>query len=369
MKSRLTEEVKVELGERSYPITIGTDMLLGLGREVSEFGFSRVMVLSNPTVFPLYGDIVLDSLDSAGLKASVVLIPDGEEYKGLLWTYHIYDEMLKQRLDRASAVIALGGGVIGDIAGFAASTYMRGISFIQVPTTLLAQVDSSVGGKTGVNHPLGKNMIGTFYQPKLVWTDVGTLKTLQRREFLSGIAEVIKYGVIWDEGLFSYLETHRQAILSLDSETLMFIIKRSCEIKSDIVSRDEREAGLRAVLNYGHTIGHAIETATGYTTYLHGEAVAIGMQLEARLSAALGYLDGGESERIRSIIDSYGLPADLPPDINPEVVLSSMELDKKAVAGSLRFVLPERIGAVNIRAVTDRDKIAGSMGLRRCWQT
>lgn len=366
MKGSLTEEVRVELGERSYPITIGTDMLSGLGREVREFGFSRIMVLSNPTVLPLYGDIVLDSLDSAGLRAAVVLIPDGEEYKGLLWTYYIYGEMLKQRLDRASAVIALGGGVIGDIAGFVASTYMRGMSFIQVPTTLLAQVDSSVGGKTGVNHPLGKNMIGTFYQPKLVWTDVSTLKTLPRREFLSGIAEVIKYGVIWDEGLFRYLETHRQVILGLDSEALGYIIKRSCEIKSDIVSRDEREAGLRAVLNYGHTIGHAIETATGYTTYLHGEAVAIGMHFEARLSAALGHLGVGESERIRSIIDSYGLPADLPPDIDAEMVFSSIELDKKAVAGSLRFVLPEKIGAVNIRAVTDRDKITVSMGLRRC---
>jgi 3-dehydroquinate synthase len=353
--------VIVALGERSYPIAIDTDILSDLGRKIKEFGFSRIAILSNPKVFHLYGERVTDSLEREGLRADVVVVPDGEEYKELLWAYYIYGEILKQRLDRASAIIALGGGVIGDMAGFVASTYMRGISFIQVPTTLLAQVDSSVGGKTGVNHPLGKNMIGTFYQPRLVWTDVGTLKTLPRREFLAGIAEVIKYGVIWDEMLFSYLDTHRQGILGLESEALRYIITRSCEIKSDIVSRDEREGGLRAVLNYGHTIGHALETATGYTVYLHGEAVAIGMHLEARLSAALGLIGEEEYGRIRTLINSYGLPTDPAPDTDVERILSSMELDKKAVAGSLRFILPEKIGAVTIRSITNRDMITKAL--------
>ncbi len=357
----MINNVKVELGERSYTIAIGTDILSDLGREIKEFGFSRVAIISNPKVFHLYGERVTDSLEKEGLKANVVVVPDGEEYKELLWVYYIYGEILKQRLDRGSAIIALGGGVIGDMAGFVASTYMRGISFIQVPTTLLAQVDSSVGGKTGVNHALGKNMIGTFYQPRLVWTDVGTLKTLPRREFVAGIAEVIKYGVIWDEMLFSYLETHRQGMLDLESEVLGYIITRSCEIKSNIVSRDERESGLRAVLNYGHTVGHALETATGYTVYLHGEAVAIGMLIEARLSAALGLIGEEEYGRIRSLINSYGLPTDLPRDIVVERILSSMELDKKSVAGSLRFVLPEKIGTVSIRSITDRDIVAKSL--------
>jgi 3-dehydroquinate synthase len=357
----MMENVKVELGERSYPIAIGTDILSNLGREIKKFGFSRIAIISNPRVLHLYGERVTDSIEKEGLRTAVVVVPDGEEYKEFLWAYYIYGEILKQRLDRGSAIIALGGGVIGDMAGFVASTYMRGIPFIQVPTTLLAQVDSSVGGKTGVNHPLGKNMIGTFYQPRLVWTDVGTLKTLPRREFLAGIAEVIKYGVIWDEMLFDYLDTHRQRILDLESENLRYIIARSCEIKSDIVSRDERESGLRAVLNYGHTVGHAIETATGYTVYLHGEAIAIGMQIEARLSAALGLIGEEEYGRIRTLINSYGLPVDQAPDIGVERILSSIELDKKAVAGSLRFILPEKIGAVSIRSITDRDMIAKAL--------
>ncbi len=291
----------------------------------------------------------------------MVIVPDGEEYKVLLWVNFIYGELLQHKLDRASALIALGGGVIGDIAGFAASTYMRGISFIQAPTTLLAQVDSSVGGKTGVNHPLGKNMIGTFYQPRLVWTDVNTLKTLPKKEFLAGMAEVIKYGVIWDEDLFRFLEDNREKIHNLERDALEYIIRRSCEIKAEVVSRDERESGLRAILNYGHTIGHALETVTGYTTFLHGEAVAIGMHLEARLSLLSGLISDAEVKRIHSLIKAYDLPVEIPPHIDMNKIISSMQLDKKVVAGELKFILPEKIGSVSIKGVVDRARIVESI--------
>jgi len=346
---KTTEKIRVELGERSYDISIWSTILDGLGDALKSFSLSpRIAIVSNTTVYPLYGKRVSDSIKKAGFNAITVTIPDGEEYKDLLWVQHIYDELLKAKLDRSSAIIALGGGVIGDITGFAASTYMRGISYIQVPTTLLAQVDSSVGGKTGVNHKLGKNMIGTFWQPRLVWIDVDTLKTLPLRELLAGLAEVIKYGVIWDEKLFDFLEINKNKILNLDRDALTYIIKRSCEIKAEVVSRDERESGLRAILNYGHTIGHAIETVTGYTRYLHGEAVAIGMCIEARLSTMLKFIDDNKVLRIKSLIDSYGLPSKMPTDIDITNILSSIQLDKKAVAGEPKFILPERIGSVKI---------------------
>lgn len=343
------QKIRVELGERSYNIIIDSHILDGIGEELKGFEFSPpIAIISNPTVYGLYGERVHVSIKNAGFDTITVIIPDGEEYKDLLWAQHIYGELLKHGLDRASTLIALGGGVIGDITGFVASTYMRGIAFIQVPTTLLAQVDSSVGGKTGVNHRLGKNMIGTFYQPKLVWIDVDTLKTLPRRELLAGLAEVIKYGVIWDKGLFKFLDDNKDRVLNLDRDALTHIIKRSCEIKAEVVSKDEKEMGLRAILNYGHTIGHAIETATGYTRYLHGEAVAIGMHLEARLSLMLNFIDENQAARIKTLIDSYGLPSEMPVDININSILSSMQLDKKAVAGELKFILPEKIGVAKI---------------------
>lgn len=355
------EEIRVELGERSYNIHIGSDMMGGLAGKIKDFRFSRISLISNPTVYGICGRELSGALNKDGLDVSVILIPDGEGYKDLFWAYYIYGELLKRKLDRASAVIALGGGVIGDISGFVASTYMRGISFIQVPTTLLAQVDSSVGGKTGVNHPLGKNMIGAFYQPRLVWTDVNTLKTLPKREFLAGMAEVIKYGVIWDEGFFRFLEENREKILNLEKDALTHIIKRSCEIKAEVVSKDEREGGLRAILNYGHTIGHALETATGYTTYLHGEAVAVGMHLAAKLSSLLGVMDKKDVARIRSLIDAYELPSNIPSDVGDEKLLSAMQLDKKTLAGELRFVLPEKIGSVKVESVHDTARIIESM--------
>ncbi|MEW6416788.1 MAG: 3-dehydroquinate synthase [Nitrospirota bacterium] len=343
------EKIRVELGERSYDILIGGNILEGIGDNLKAFGLSpKIGLVSNPTVFPLYGERVSDSVKKAGFDLLTVIIPDGEEYKDLLWVQHIYDELLKHKLDRSSALIALGGGVIGDITGFAASTYMRGISYIQVPTTLLAQVDSSVGGKTGVNHQLGKNMIGTFWQPGLVWIDIETLRTLPERELLAGLAEVIKYGVIWDRELFDFLEYNKDKILNLNIDALNHIIKRSCEIKAEVVSRDERESGLRAILNYGHTIGHAVETVTGYKRFLHGEAVAIGMCIEAMLSQDIGLIDNNQVLRIKRLIDLYGLPSEMPVDINNNRIFSSMQLDKKAVAGELKFILPEKIGSVRI---------------------
>ncbi len=349
-KRKSMEKIMVELAERSYGIYIGSGTLDKLGEMLGPFGFSpRIAMVSNPTILSLYGNRVSGSILRAGFDLITVTIPDGEEFKDLSWVQHIYDALLGHRLDRSSALLALGGGVIGDITGFASSTYMRGIAYIQIPTTLLAQVDSSVGGKTGVNHRLGKNMIGTFWQPGMVWIDTDTLKTLPERQLLAGLAEVIKYGIIRDEELFAFLENNRENILSLDTRALTHIIKRSCEIKSDIVSRDERESGLRAILNFGHTVGHAIETATGYTRFLHGEAVALGMYVEAKLARILGFTVDEHVQRIKSLLDAYGLPVIIPPDIMIEDLMSSMKLDKKAVAGELKIVLPEKIGSVIIQ--------------------
>ncbi|PKL51701.1 MAG: 3-dehydroquinate synthase [Nitrospira bacterium HGW-Nitrospira-1] len=343
------EKIRVELGERSYNIIIGNGMLKDIGKTLERFEFSKkAALISNPTVYNLYGKTVSESLKDSGYDLTEALIPDGEEYKSLAFTEKIYEALLKAKIDRKSALIALGGGVIGDITGFAASTYMRGIDFIQAPTTLLAQVDSSVGGKTGVNHPLGKNMIGAFWQPRLVWIDTATLETLPRREFLSGLGEVIKYGVIWDNDFFSYLETNRDKLLRLDIAALTYIIRRSCEIKAEVVSKDERESGLRAILNYGHTIGHAIETVTGYRKYLHGEAVAIGMYMEAKLSQQIGLIDNKEVLRIKALIASYGLPSEMPGEIKANDLIEVMRIDKKTIGGKMHFVLPEKAGSVRI---------------------
>lgn len=344
------KKIRVNLGDRSYDICIGSNILGKIGSKLKFLSsIPKTAIISNPAVYRLYGKKVLNSIRSSGFDAIPVIIPDGEKYKDISIVQKIYGELLSHRLDRKSALIALGGGVIGDITGFVASTYMRGIDYIQIPTTLLAQVDSSVGGKTGVNHKLGKNMIGTFYQPKLVWIDIDTLKTLPQKELLAGLAEVIKYGVIWDTKLFAFLENNRDKILRLDKKSLAHIIKRSCEIKAEVVSKDEREAGLRAILNYGHTIGHAIETATGYKKYLHGEALAIGMHTEARLAEKLGIVSEKSVREIKSLIDSYCLPSEMPSKIDVNSLLPSMQLDKKAVAGELKFILPERIGKVRIQ--------------------
>ncbi len=354
------KELTVDLGTRSYSIVIGTGILGRIDERIREFRFSeKSAIISNPTVYSLYGEQLRKAVESAGLDPITILIPDGEEYKDYFWSYHILSKLLEAGLDRRSVIFALGGGVIGDITGFVASTYMRGISCIQVPTTLLSQVDSSVGGKTGVNHPLGKNMIGTFYQPSLVWIDVETLKTLPPREFLAGMAEVIKYGIIRDKGLFNYLDRHSEEIRALDPEHLMNIIYRSCEIKAEVVSQDEREAGLRAILNFGHTIGHAIETITNYRRFLHGEAVAIGMVYEAKLANKKGLIKEYTVKKIRSLIKKYNLPYRLDFPYHRSDIFRAMAIDKKAVSGRLRFVLPLEIGRVTIASDIPKSLLQG----------
>jgi 3-dehydroquinate synthase len=348
--------VNVGLGDRSYDIEIGTS-LEKTGERLTGLGFGRKMALvTNPTVKKLYGRRVVDSLKSAGFMVMSIEVPDGEQFKNLDWANAIYTALLTNFFDRTSALVALGGGVIGDLTGFAAATFMRGVPFAQVPTTLLAMVDSSVGGKTGVNHPMGKNMIGAFHQPKKVVMDLGVLASLPKEEFLSGMAEVIKYGVIRDAAFFEYLDRNREKILALDPDALEYIIRRSCEIKAEVVSRDEREGGLRAVLNYGHTVGHAIETAEHYTMR-HGHAVAIGMVYASRLAHKTGLCDASVPRSVEGLIKSYGLPTDLSVlSRRPAAreLMGIMQGDKKAESGKVKFVLPKKIGEVVL--TTDWDE-------------
>jgi 3-dehydroquinate synthase len=340
--------VKVSLGDRSYDIELGAN-LDQAGERLRGLGLgNKLAIVTNPTVKKLYGNRLADSLTKAGFLVMFIEVPDGEQYKNLDWANSLYTMLLINGFDRKSALLALGGGVIGDLTGFAAATYMRGVPFLQAPTTLLAMVDSSVGGKTGVNHPMGKNMIGAFYQPRKVLMDLDVLKTLPSGELLSGMAEVIKYGVIRDEAFFRYLEENRDRILSLDQGALEHIIRRSCEIKAEVVSQDEREGGLRAILNFGHTVGHALEKAEQYAMR-HGYAVAIGMVYAARLASKTGLCDASVPERVEKLITSYGLPADLSALGRRPVVaelLKAMQIDKKAEGGKVKFVLPRRIGEV-----------------------
>jgi 3-dehydroquinate synthase len=340
----------VELGERSYEIVIGVK-LEELGERMAGLRMGRkAAVVTNPTVKKLYGERVLKSLAAGGFLAMPVEIPDGEQYKSLDWANAVFTALLINTFDRRSPLVALGGGVVGDLTGFAAACYMRGVPFVQAPTTLLAMVDSSVGGKTGVNHAMGKNMIGAFYQPRLVLMDLDTLKTLPKEEFLSGMAEVIKYGVIADKDFFVFLEKNRERILAHEPGPLAQIIKRSCEIKADVVNKDEREGGFRAVLNFGHTLGHAIETLSNYSMR-HGEAVAIGMVYASRLAHRMGHCDAEAPEKAEKLISEYGLPTSLAvlkrrPSVTE--IMDVMQVDKKAEGGKVRFVLPLRIGEVAI---------------------
>lgn len=337
--------ITVNLGQRSYPIYFSRGGLEDIGNLMSNAGFKdKVCIITNPLVNGLYGGRVVSSLKNAGFMTAVIEIPDGEEYKNLDTVSNIYNNLILNRMERSSPIIALGGGVVGDIAGFAAATYLRGVPFIQIPTTLLSQVDSSVGGKTGVNHPRGKNLIGAFYQPRLVLIDSNVLKTLPQREIKAGLAEVIKYGIIKDASLFSFLEKNHQDILKLGS-SIDYAIERSCEIKADVVEKDERESGLRVILNFGHTFGHAIETLTDYKEFKHGEAVAIGMNMAARFSYKMGICSHDTYQRIKNIIEMFGLPA-APPQIEPDRFIKAMETDKKAAGANLRFVLVKNIGEV-----------------------
>lgn len=335
------QTLTVDLGARSYPIHIGPSLLAKTHLLAPVLAGRRVLIVSNVTVAPLYLESLSKTLDT---PTQHLILPDGEAHKSLDTTGLIYDKLLSENYGRDSVLIALGGGVIGDITGFAAATYQRGVDFIQIPTTLLAQVDSSVGGKTGVNHPRGKNMIGAFHQPRLVLADTDTLKTLPERELAAGLAEVIKYGLIRDPQFFAWLEANMPALVRREREALAYAIARSCENKAEVVADDERESGQRALLNLGHTFGHAIEAALGYGAWLHGEAVGAGMCMAADLSVRLGWLSNAERERAVALIAAAGLPTRLPPGLERQQLLDLMATDKKALAGQMRLVLLRSVG-------------------------
>jgi 3-dehydroquinate synthase len=356
------EIVKVDLGARSYEILIGPGLMPSLGERIKAAGLSgRAGIVTNDTVGPIYAKGVTDSIRDAGFETTTISLPDGEKYKSIDSATRIYDRLLTERFDRKSFLVALGGGVIGDITGFAAATYMRGIDFVQVPTTLLSQVDSSVGGKTGVNHPLGKNMIGAFHQPRLVLADVDTLKTLPKEEFVSGLAEVVKYGVIRDAEFFRWLEDNADSVTKMQPDALVHLIRRSCEIKAEVVGEDEREGGLRAILNFGHTVGHAAESLTDYTGYRHGEAISIGMVAAAKLAVAEGLCAPDVAERLARLLTRFGLPTEFPKNLSFGAVLESIGHDKKAEGGKVKFVLPKRIGEVVITREWDEKTLSGCL--------
>jgi 3-dehydroquinate synthase len=342
------QRVKFELGERSYEILIGRDLLAELGSRCKKLGLgSRCAIITDSNVAPHYAKETQRSLEASGFATALITIPAGEKSKSLKFVGECYDAMAAHRLERKSFVVALGGGVVGDLAGFVAASYLRGIPFVQIPTTLLAQVDSSVGGKTGINLKAGKNLVGAFYQPKLVICDLATLDTLPEREFRSGMAEVIKYGIIYDAPFFRKLEQQMEAALQRDPATLTRIIARCCAIKADVVSQDETESGLRAILNFGHTIGHALEAISGYGKYLHGEAISVGQVLAARLSERVSGLSEGESQRIHDLLKRAGLPVSVELSAaEREKVLAAMKLDKKVSQGEIKFVLARQIGKV-----------------------
>jgi 3-dehydroquinate synthase len=356
--------IPVELSANPYPIVIGSGALAGLGDAVNERGFkpgTKVLVVTNPVVNQHYGATALASLRAAGMEAQLLEIDAGEEQKTPATVALIHDAAFQQKLERGSLIVALGGGVVGDMAGFAAASWLRGIAVVQVPTTLLAMVDAAIGGKTGVNHPGGKNLIGAFHQPRLVLIDPGCLATLPPREFRAGMAEVIKYGVIGDGELFAQLEQAGEQLASMDAlppALLQTILERSAAAKARVVAADEREGGLRAILNYGHTLGHVVEALCGYGTYLHGEAVAIGMVAAGELSCELGLWSRDHQEHQRRVIAAAGLPLAWP-DLQPEAVLHCLQGDKKVRDGRVRFVLPTALGRVEIR-----DDVGGEQVLR-----
>ena len=353
------QTLTVALDERSYPIHIGCGLLgnADLWRPHLNPKMGAV-VITNTTVAPLYLDTVMATLAELGCPAFSVILPDGEEYKSWETLNTVFDALLENRCERGTTLIALGGGVIGDLVGFAAACYQRGAPFIQVPTTLLSQVDSSVGGKTAINHPLGKNMIGAFYQPKLVLADLDTLDTLPPREMAAGMSEVVKYGLIRDEAFFQWLEQNAEGLMARDKTLLARAVHQSCAHKAEVVARDEREAGERALLNLGHTFGHAIETGMGYGSWLHGEAVAAGTVMAALLSQQLGWLDARAIERVRALFERIGLPVDGPwlaatPAASAERYLELMRHDKKVSAGVMRLVLLKAIGQAVVSAEAD----------------
>ena len=350
----MTKILRVALGADSYPIVVGTGLLSRVGELLTpHIKSNKVLIVSDSFVNARYMPVVHQSLTDTGFKVNTIEIPAGEESKSLAQFSRIQDSLVAHQLDRGSVLIALGGGVTGDLGGFAAAVYMRGISYVQIPTTLQAQVDASVGGKTAINHPKGKNLIGAFHQPKLVLIDVDTLKTLPQRDIRSGLIEVIKMGVIRDEPLFEMVEEHLDAILNLEDATLIEMISSACLNKAEIVAKDEKESGLRMVLNYGHTFGHALEALTHYNRYRHGEAVSIGMNCAAQLAVNLGMFSETDFQRQRRLLNRAKLPLTFPSDLTPAAICDAMYLDKKTLAGKLRLILPRRIGEVVIRNDVD----------------
>lgn len=351
------ETLLVDLGERSYPIELGWDTLGNLGSYLRHLIPGKsCMVISNSEVFNLFGATLMEGLEEAGFSPAVFMIPDGEQAKTLHITAKVYDALVAKDFDRNSPIIALGGGVVGDLAGFVAATYMRGVPFVQVPTTLLAQVDSSVGGKVGVNHRAGKNLVGCFYQPRLVWIDLKTLASLPLRELRAGMAEIVKYGVIQDEEFFSYLEENVDKVFDFDQTILTRIVRHSCQAKALVVARDEKEIGIRALLNYGHTFGHVLETLTDYSVYRHGEAVAIGMIAATKIALELGVCkDKSVLARQLDLLSHLGLPTQWPTDLDKDRVMETMMLDKKSRSGALRLVLPIKLGEMTIKRVAPSD--------------
>ncbi|MGG6296050.1 3-dehydroquinate synthase [Leptolyngbya sp. AN02str] len=347
MKSVIT----VELPQQSYEVAIAPGGLEYLGTWMQPLSLGKkVLLVSSPPIFKYYGERAIASLTQAGFDVAHILLPPGERFKTPASLQKIYDAALNHRLERSSTIVALGGGVIGDMAGFAAATWLRGIHFVQVPTTLLAMVDASIGGKTGVNHPHGKNLIGAFHQPRLVLIDPEVLKTLPSREFRAGMAEVIKYGIIWDANLFEQLEQaprlDQQRYVS--PELMQTILTRSCEAKAHVVSKDEKESGLRAILNYGHTVGHAVESLTGYKVVNHGEAVGIGMVAAGAIAQSLNLWDAESAQRQDALITKTGLPTQIPAGVEPDAIITALQTDKKVADGKVRFILPTRIGEVKI---------------------
>ena len=360
----LKHQLTVDLGDRSYPIYIGSDLLGHADLLRSHFHGASALVVSNTTVAPLYLEKLQQSLDAAGIRYDAVILEDGEQFKTMAAVESILDLLLEKRHDRRSTVIALGGGVVGDIAGFAASIYQRGVNFIQIPTTLLSQVDSSVGGKTGVNHPLGKNMIGAFYQPQCVVIDLDTLATLPARELSAGMAEVIKYGLIHDAAFFDWIERNIEGLMGGDSMLLAEAILISCRTKARVVELDERESGLRAILNLGHTFGHAIETVQGYGNWLHGEAVAAGMVMAIDLSIRHGWIDESVRQRSIELLQKAALPVTPPEDMAPAQFLDAMAIDKKAVGGQINLVLLRALGDAFVSGDYDPEKLEQTLAYR-----
>ena len=357
------QTLEVALGDRSYPIHIGGGLLQRADLILPAIGRKKAVIVTNTTVAPLYLARLTATLESAGVAASAVILPDGEEFKDWPTLNKIFDALLESRAERSTTLVALGGGVIGDMTGFAAACYQRGMPFIQVPTTLLSLVDSSVGGKTAINHPLGKNMIGAFYQPKLVLADIDTLDTLPDRELKAGLAEVIKYGLIRDAEFLAWIEEHLDGLLARDKSLLAEAVYRSCAHKAEVVARDERETGERALLNLGHTFGHAIETGLGYGVWLHGEAVAAGTVMAAELSARLGWIAAADVARVEQLFRRAGLPV-AGPDLGVARYLELMRHDKKVEAGKLRLVLFRAIGEAVVSDIASDAEIAAAITAR-----